>query len=147
MPLPQACSEDEIRRVVETFYESARADPMLGPIFEARVGDWPRHIARMVDFWSSALLGTARYRGTPLLAHTALPGLRAELFTRWLQLFRRSAEGFASAECRERANSLAQQIAESLWWGYQNRHNLLDPPGPSSPPGRFPHRRAERAHG
>jgi len=117
--------------VVEDFYERARADAMLGPIFEANVADWTHHLAKMVDFWSSALRGTARYRGTPLVAHTALP-LTAELFSRWLQLFRRSTEAFASAECRERANSLAHQIAESLWWGYRKRHGLLDRPEPSS---------------
>jgi hemoglobin len=133
MPPPQccSCSEDEIRRVVEDFYERARADAMLGPIFEANVADWTHHLAKMVDFWSSALRGTERYRVTPLVAHTALP-LTAELFSRWLQLFRRSTEAFASAECRERANSLAHQIAESLWWGYRKRHGLLDRPEPSS---------------
>jgi hemoglobin len=128
MPAPQSCSEDEIRKVVEDFFRSARADPLLGPVFDRHVRDGSRHIDKMVDFWSSALRGTARYRGTPLVAHTGLPNLSAEMFRRWLLLFARSTEAFASAECRERANSLANQIAESLWWGYQKRHDLLEPP-------------------
>ena len=128
MPVLQSCTEDEIRTVVQDFYRSARTDPLLGPVFDQHVGDWSRHIDKMVDFWSYALRGTARYRGTPLVAHTGLPNLSAEMFRRWLLLFGRSTQAFAGAECRERANSLANQIAESLWWGYQKRNDLLEPP-------------------
>lgn len=99
---------------------------MLGPVFEGHVTDWCGHRAKMVAFWSSALLGTGRYRGTPLVAHTAIAGLNAELFCRWLCLFRRSTELFTSAECRGRANTLARQIAESFWWGYQKRHGFAE---------------------
>ena len=35
----------------------------------------------------AALRGTARYRGTPMPAHVALPGLEPEMFHRWLTLF------------------------------------------------------------
>jgi hemoglobin len=119
MPTPQPCTEEEIFRLVHDFYASARADTMLGPIFEAHVRDWDGHLAKMVDFWSSALLGTARYRGTPLPVHVALPDLSSELFGRWLSLFRHSTRAFANAQARERANELAQRIAQSLWFGYQ----------------------------
>jgi hemoglobin len=132
MTVPQPCSEDEIRRVVTDFCESVRADPLLGPFFAAHGGDPSRHVAKMIDFWSAALLGTARYCDKPLLAHNPMPGLTVELFSRWLSLFRRSAEAFASPDCRVRANAIAHQIAESLWWGYQQRHALADWPAPPS---------------
>ena len=129
MPLPQACTEDEIRRLVNDFYESARADPMLGPIFEDHVRDWNQHLAKMVDFWSSALRGTASYRGTPMPVHAALPNLSVDLFRRWLSLFRHSTQSFASAQTRERANALASRIAQSLWMGYQQHSALVGRPG------------------
>jgi hemoglobin len=51
--------------------------------------------------------------------HAALPGLSADLFGRWLTLFGETTATLANAPMRERANDLAQRIAESLWYGYQ----------------------------
>ena len=36
-----------IDRFVETFYARIRDDDMLGPIFDARIANWPAHLARM----------------------------------------------------------------------------------------------------
>ena len=122
MPSPDLCSEEEIRHLVDDFYGRVRGDAMLGPIFDAQVRDWGTHLAKMVDFWSSALRGTARFRGTPMPKHVALPGLSAELFGRWLSLFDETTSTLANAPMRERANELARRIAESLWYGYQISH-------------------------
>lgn len=83
-----AVFEQDIRTMVETFYDRVRRDPDLGPVFEPRIGDaWPEHLDRMVDFWSSVLLGTRRFHGNPLARHRAIPELRSEHFDRWLELF------------------------------------------------------------
>jgi len=119
MPSPDLCTEDEIALLVHTFYGRVRADQALGPIFDAHVKNWDTHLAKMVDFWSSALRGTARFRGTPMPRHVALPGLSAELFGHWLVLFRETTAELANGPMRERANELAHRIAESLWYGYQ----------------------------
>jgi hemoglobin len=120
MPSPDLCSEDEVALLVHSFYARVRTDAALGPIFNAHVQNWDTHLAKMVDFWSSALRGTARFRGTPMPKHMALPGLSAELFRRWLALFAETTEALANAPMRERANELAGRIAESLWYGYQS---------------------------
>ena len=119
MPSPDLCSEEEIALLVHSFYARVRDDETLGPIFDAHVKNWDTHLAKMVDFWSSALRGTARFRGTPMPKHMALPGLSSELFGRWLALFHETTRGLANAPMRERANELARRIAESLWYGYQ----------------------------
>jgi hemoglobin len=81
-------SELQIRRFVDRFYGEVRADSELGPIFEARVGDrWEAHLDRMVDFWSSVLLASGRYRGNPLEKHATLSGLESRHYDRWLELF------------------------------------------------------------
>ena len=113
------CTEEEIVDLVHSFYAVVRQDEQLGPVFAQHVKDWDRHLPKMVDFWSSALRGSARYRGTPMPAHTVLPGLSAALFQRWLQRFRETTDKLPNAALRERANDLAQRIAESLWYGYQ----------------------------
>ena len=119
MPTPDLCSEEEVTHLVHDFYDRVRQDAVLGPIFDAHVHDWDTHLAKMVDFWSSALRGTARFRGTPMPKHVALPGLSAELFGRWLTLFGETTATLANAAMRERARELAQRVAESLWYGYQ----------------------------
>lgn len=122
MPSPDLCTEDEITRLVHDFYARVRDDAVLGPIFDAHIRDWDTHLAKMVDFWSSALRGTARFRGTPMPKHIALPGLSAQLFGRWLTLFGQTTAAIPNEPMRERANELAQRIAESLWYGYQIAH-------------------------
>lgn len=37
-------SEMMIEKLVRTFYGRARLDPLIGPIFEAKVRDWDAHI-------------------------------------------------------------------------------------------------------
>lgn len=119
MPTPDLCDEDDIVRLVHGFYAKVRDDARLGPIFDAHIKDWDSHLAKMVDFWSSTLRGTARYRGTPMPAHVALPDLAPELFRRWLELFAETTEELDHALLKARADELAVRIAQSLWYGYQ----------------------------
>ena len=119
MPTPDLCTEEEMTGLVHAFYARVREDDALGPIFDRHVHDWNRHLSTMVDFWSSALRGTARFRGTPMPKHVALPGLTRQLFQRWLGLFGETTAALPNAAMRERANDLASRIAESLWYGYQ----------------------------
>jgi len=122
MPTPDLCTEDEIVFLVHSFYGRVRADEALGPIFDAHVQNWDTHLAKMVDFWSSSLRGTARFRGTPMPKHVALPGLSSELFGRWLTLFGQTTATLRNVPMRQRAEDLARRIAESLWYGYQLSH-------------------------
>jgi hemoglobin len=119
MPDAELCSEEDIRQLVTSFYARVRNDELLGPIFERHVADWDEHLVKLTDFWSSALRGTRRYRGTPMPTHAALPGLSAELFKRWLSLFRETVATLPNQDLAERASHLAQRIAQSLWYGYQ----------------------------
>lgn len=116
---PDLCTEEEVTRLVHDFYAKVRNDDRLGPIFAAHVHDWDHHLGKMVDFWSSTLRGTARYRGTPMPKHAALPGLEPGLFRHWLGLFRETTAELGNPAMKARADELAERIAESLWMGYQ----------------------------
>jgi hemoglobin len=115
----EICDEHDVKRLVHGFYARVRQDDMLGPFFNAHVADWDHHLSKMVDFWSSTLRGTARYRGTPMAKHAALHGLNVRMFDRWLLLFRETTKALGNAGLRERADDLAARIAQSLWYGYQ----------------------------
>lgn len=76
-----------IDRLVETFYARVRADAVLGPIFAARIADWPPHLARMKAFWTAVLRGDGAFSGNPMLKHITIPGIEQTEFDRWLDLF------------------------------------------------------------
>ncbi len=105
--------EDVLRALVHRFYDKVRSDPMLGPIFAARITDWTPHLDRMVAFWSSVALMTGRYHGRPVPVHTSLP-IGGAHFDRWLDLFRETAHELCTAEGADHVISRAERIARSL---------------------------------
>ncbi|MEJ8859561.1 group III truncated hemoglobin [Variovorax robiniae] len=116
---PDLCTEQEISVLVRRFYDAVRRDEQLGPVFNTFVNDWNAHLSKLTDFWSSILLGSGRFRGTPMPKHVALPDLSAPLFERWLVLFREATAAQPNRALGEQAYDTAQRIAESLWYGYQ----------------------------
>lgn len=76
-----------IRQVVDSFYDRARSDAVLGPRFSV-VADWPEHKAKLTHFWWVALGGPAYapYRYRVVEAHRIV-GVRSEEITHWLRLF------------------------------------------------------------
>ena len=103
-----------IARVVHRFYDRVRADPLLAPVFAARIaeGDWPAHLGRMVRFWASVILMDGGYHGRPMQKHAMLP-VDAGHFDRWLALFRATVAEVAPAQAA-RFVERAERIAESL---------------------------------
>lgn len=66
-------NEEVLHDLVHGFYRKVRRDPVLGPIFAARITDWFPHLERMVAIWSSVALMTRRYHGRSVPVHAPLP--------------------------------------------------------------------------
>lgn len=114
-PLHPDITEALIEQVVRGFYARIRLDPVLGPIFAAVIGDdWEPHLSKLVDFWSSMLCMTGRYKGNPMAVHRRLDGIKPEHFERWLALFRETARGLCTEEPAALFIERAERIAESL---------------------------------
>lgn len=109
--------EDLIRRQVHAFYARVRQDAVLGPVFNEAVDDWDEHLAKLCDFWSSVLLMTGRFKGSPMAAHARRPAIQNEHFPLWLDLFERTAREI----CPPRAAALfvekSRMIGRSLSLG------------------------------
>lgn len=105
--------EDVLHALVHRFYDKVRVDPLLGPIFDARIADWGPHLDRMVAFWSSVALMTGRYHGRPVQAHTPLP-VEPRHFDRWLALFRETAQQVCTPAGAAHVIERAERIAQSL---------------------------------
>ena len=105
--------EGTLHELVHGFYGKVRRDPVLGPIFDARITDWEPHLERMVAFWSSVALMTGRYHGRPVPAHTSLP-IHGAHFDRWLGLFRKTAHEVCTPAGAVHVIERAERIARSL---------------------------------
>lgn len=124
---PVGVTEDMIQALVHGFYGKVRADPVLGPIFDAEIVDWDPHLARMCDFWSSVMLMTGRFKGQPMVVHVRIPGLEGAHFERWLGLFRRTASEICPAEAAAVFVAKAEMIAQSLQLGIAHSRGELPP--------------------
>lgn len=111
-------TEDRISDLVDGFYEKIRGDALLGPIFNAKIRDWPPHLARMKDFWISIAIESGRFRGNPMVKHLAIPGIKRSHFDHWLALFDETLpEVMPNAEACEFLSERAARIADSLMTG------------------------------
>ncbi len=111
-------------RLVRGFYARARADALLGPVFDARVEDWDSHLERMVAFWSSVVLMSGRYRGQPMQKHMPLP-VDARHFDRWLALFEATARSLCPPAAADYLLERARRIGESLELGIAAQNGAL----------------------
>ncbi|MCX5493880.1 group III truncated hemoglobin [Kaistia dalseonensis] len=108
--------ETGIRKLVYGFYDSVRGDPLIGPVFEREIeaDQWPVHLAKMCDFWSSVLLRTRRYSGRPMAPHLRMEGLSDAHFERWLTLFQATAHRVFDEEGAAVVMAFAERIAQNF---------------------------------
>jgi hemoglobin len=117
-------TEEMIREVVHAFYAKVRIDPALGPIFNRviPVEAWPAHLAKLCDFWSSVLLMSGRFKGTPMAAHARIPDIRPTHFARWLRLFKQTVEALCPPSAAALFTAKSEIIAQSLQLGIAVSH-------------------------
>lgn len=107
--------EQGLSRLVPLFYARVREDAELGPVFNDAVADWPEHLEKLVDFWSSVMLTSGRYKGNPVFAHAKhRDRIPPELFDRWLALWAEVTNEVMSPDAAAALQAKAARIAESL---------------------------------
>ena len=110
--------ETQLEKLIPHFYATVRADPLLGPVFNDAVGDWPEHLDKLVAFWSSVMLTSGRYKGNPMAAHIKHGArITPEMFNRWLALWAKATSEIVSPEAARGLQAKAARIAESLSLG------------------------------
>ena len=116
-----------IRAVVDDFYEVAREDALLGPVFEKHVDDWPAHLNKMYGFWGTALLGAQTYFGNPFEKHRVLPELSGDHFARWLDLFAETLRRHCSPSDATAWEAMVRRMGFAMTYrlGFGERADLL----------------------
>ena len=106
-------SPEEISNLVDRFYAKVRLDPVIGPIFNEAIEDWPAHLTLLKDFWSTVLLTERRYQGDPLSKHLPLP-IDHQHFDRWLSLFEETARQTMTPEHANTVVMKSHRIAQNF---------------------------------
>lgn len=109
---------DDIKIMVDVFYEKIRKDELLGPIFNFRLSTyWEPHLEKMYTFWNAALFGVKGYNGNPFMKHATME-LGEEHFERWLNLFNETVntyfEGQVAEDAKNRAAIMAHMFMHKL---------------------------------
>lgn len=111
-------TEKEISELVDRFYAKVRLDPEIGPIFNTIIADWPEHLAKLKDFWSTVMLIARRYKGDPMMTHLQIPmPLEPAHFHRWLALFAETAREVMSPEHAALIIAKSERIAQNFQAG------------------------------
>jgi hemoglobin len=105
-----------VRNVVIAFYAKVRQDPVLGPVFEAIVGDhWDTHIEKVCSFWLYVTRLDRTYNARDFMpAHIKHPTIQAELLPTWLRLFRQTAQELYAGATADALIDIAERMATSI---------------------------------
>jgi hemoglobin len=116
-------NEDDVKKLVHTFYDKVNRDELLAPIFNdvAKV-NWEEHLPLLCRFWSTLLFRTMTFEGRPFPKHMGLP-VQREHFARWVSMFVATVDELFAGAKAEEAKNFARSIADT----FQMRMGLIDP--------------------
>jgi hemoglobin len=103
---------EDIKALVDTFYEQVQKDDFIGPIFNSKIREnWPDHLEKMYRFWQTILLEVHTYSGSPFPPHKHLPLDKAH-FDRWMKLFTETVDSLFQGPTADEAKLRAKNMAE-----------------------------------
>jgi hemoglobin len=105
-------NQDDIERMVRSFYEQVLKDELLAPHFEGL--DFERHFPRMIDFWAFILLEKTGFTGNVFDKHRHL-NIGQEDFDRWLSIFRQTVDELFEGVVAEKAKSQAALLSYTFY--------------------------------
>jgi hemoglobin len=115
---------EDIKLLVNTFYEKVQKDDLIGPIFnEKMIGRWPEHLEKMYRFWQTILLEEHTYSGTPFPPHKQLP-VNQSHFDRWMEIFTQTVDSLFIGKLAEEAKMRAANMAYMFNYKIEYFRNL-----------------------
>ena len=102
---------EDIKLLVDTFYQKIRENEMLSPIFNRIIQDrWPQHLEKMYRFWQTVLLQEHTYFGSPFPPHAKLP-VNQKHFDAWLVLWHSTINKYFSGVKADEAKWRGDKMA------------------------------------
>lgn len=114
---------ENIKLLVNSFYEKVREDSLLSHIFNDKIKDrWSIHLEKMYRFWQTVLLEEHTYHGSPFKPHAELPIDRLH-FDRWIYLFYQTIDENFVGEKAQEAKWRAEKMADMFYYKIQYHKN------------------------
>ncbi len=108
-------SVEDIRKLVEFFYDKVKQDALLAPFFVQKIKvNWKRHLSTMTAFWENAIFYNGAYAGNPIQTHRRLHQLYSITeahFNQWLLLFNNTVDELFEGDKAEQIKHKAMNIA------------------------------------
>ncbi len=109
---------EDIKLMVDSFYDKVKSDPLIGPIFIGVIRDrWPEHLQKLYRFWQTVLFEERTYSGSPFAPHASMP-LEKKHFETWLRLFYETVDqnfsGIKADEAKWRAERMATMFLHKI---------------------------------
>jgi hemoglobin len=106
---------EKLRPFLWHFYSDVRQHQVIGPIFNAKIQNWPEHVWKIAEFWARATGGPSSYIGQMPLKHLTL-GLEPKHFAAWLELWdwncKRHLPPAEAAEMSALAHGIGQRLRQ-----------------------------------
>lgn len=111
-------TEESLAELIPAFYTRVREDELIGPLFNAAIDDWEEHLGKLTAFWSSVMLTSGRYKGSPMVAHLRhIDAIKPVMFERWLEIWAETTTDLMPPEAAAALQAKAARIGESLQLG------------------------------
>lgn len=104
---------DGLMLLLRRFYADVRQHDEIGPVFAARIDDWPAHLEKIAGFWSGLTGGPALYGGGMAARHIPLQ-LEEKHFQAWLGLWHCHCEAHLPAPEAAEMIAIAEAIGQRL---------------------------------
>jgi hemoglobin len=124
MALQDISNIQDIKILVNTFYDKVQKDDLIGPIFNQKMmGRWPEHLEKMYRFWQTILLEEHTYSGSPFPPHKQLP-VNQSHFDRWMEIFTSTTDSLFVGKLAEEAKVRAANMAYMFNYKIEYFRNL-----------------------
>jgi hemoglobin len=112
--LKDITTDEDIKLLVDRFYDKLLQDEIMKPIFEHVVKEGlQEHLERIYDFWNSILIFTKKYKGDMNGKHLPL-NISQEHFTIWLKYFNETVDEYFLGEIASEAKNRALTMSRVM---------------------------------
>lgn len=112
---PDICNKEDIKTIVQLFYEKVKTDDVIGFFFSEVVSiNWQKHLPAMCAFWENVLFYTGEYEGNPLESHRKIhvqQHTSPKHFERWIQLWDETLDEHFKGTNADKMKTYAKAIA------------------------------------